>query len=699
VWSDSDEGSFEGDERILGHHQAKPIFLTPEQKMRIWRQTEDAHGVLDKHDRADEALWTRFQRRVGVLQVRMYIAYKKQVVEEEPAPFPTARDLCKSVKFEAFIGILIILNGILIGIDAMYKPGEDKPAIFAVAENWFTLLFLLEFVARIMAFTWVWMFTPMNAFDTFLIWVTGVLTNWVLTPAGVNADMIQRLAALRVLRLGRLCRAVRMMPLFHELWMLVQGVMECMSLLFWATVIIFSILYMFSVAMVEVITKSETFADDELVQDVFGNLHESMYTLFQIMTFDSWASIVRPIVFKMPEIIPLFLLFVGIAGLVLFNLMTAIVVKNAFEAAEEDVEARLKLEQDQQARHKEQLEDMFAELDKDDSGMLSKQEFAESVLDDMVFIHQLKTLDIELEELPDVFEILDDGDGEVSTQEFCDGLMRMQGNAMSKDMLKATKKAKNVNEFFERVLMCVENLAAKRPDAYPEQQSTLDRVEIALDDAHYHFNEMQAMSAEVLKKLDSVGLRRAVKAVSSVLPTMQEPETSGLGETLTEQREREHEMKMKIKNAQQNPDKFMQPLPTEWIHSRKMEKQQAMLMRQLSGEEDDIEDVAAPCVAQEFQKQWEDLEMWRPEMTFGEVMQVPEHPEEDQDPVSKLKAQGKIRTLPSTLVEAKVWEPTEEPAEAVVEKPSPWRSTRHKPQQPEPSHPHSVPQELRISDL
>ena len=40
----------------------------------------------------------------------------------------------------------------------------------------------------------------------------------------------------------------------------------------------------------------------------------------------------------MPEAVPIFALFLGVAGIVLFNLMTAIVVKNAFDAAEADEE-------------------------------------------------------------------------------------------------------------------------------------------------------------------------------------------------------------------------------------------------------------------------------------------------------------------------------------------------------------------------
>ena len=37
-----------------------------------------------------------------------------------------------------------------------------------------------------------------------------------MEPLGYPIDFLRRLAALRVLRLGRLARAVRIMPMFHE---------------------------------------------------------------------------------------------------------------------------------------------------------------------------------------------------------------------------------------------------------------------------------------------------------------------------------------------------------------------------------------------------------------------------------------------------------------------------------------------------
>ena len=64
----------------------------------------------------------------------------------------------------------------------------------------------------------------------------------------------------------------------------------------------------------------------------------AIFTLFQIMTFDSWTRIARPIMRKQPWTLVYFLVFVAIGVFVLMNLVTAVIVENAFSIAKEDEE-------------------------------------------------------------------------------------------------------------------------------------------------------------------------------------------------------------------------------------------------------------------------------------------------------------------------------------------------------------------------
>merc|ERR1719158_1856219 len=97
----------------------------------------------------------------------------------------------------------------------------------------------------------------------------------------------------------RLARTVRMIPAFKEMWMLLKGMTDSIRLVVWTLVILAVLLYMFSIIAVETIARSEGLVEDEFIQDRLGNLWKALFTMFQILTLDSWSTtIVRPIMDK-----------------------------------------------------------------------------------------------------------------------------------------------------------------------------------------------------------------------------------------------------------------------------------------------------------------------------------------------------------------------------------------------------------------
>jgi len=486
-------------------------------------------------------------------------------MEERPA-YPLARDLATSPRCESVIGIIICLNAITVGLDTMYREDEPKPWILNLSEHLSTIAFLAEFFLRIMAFSWAWVFDRYHLADCFLIWIPGVLVNWVLVPSGINADVLQRFAALRVLRLARLCRAVRMLPAFHELWVIVNGVMECSRLLLWAGVILATITFIFAVTIMETISRSERFEGDPLVQQHFGSVGSSMFTLFQLMTFDNWAAILRPIIFEAPETLLLFLIFMGIGGIVILNLMTAIAVKNAFDSTTNDEEIMAQMKSQQHNHLQRELYEMFQEMDEDKSGNLSREEFMD-VLDDVMFVRKIKTLDIDIEELPDMFEILDDGDGEISIDEFCMGMTRMQGSALSRDVMSATRKMDGISKQFKNIAAY---MASDAVDSF-------DEVEYGLDETSRNLIEMQVVTAEIFRCLNKIGLRRTLKQSLTALPNVPDPDIAKLANNERCQR-RSANRKAHEPGHQPNRQRFvghgLKPLPAEWVFERQKMKRE-----------------------------------------------------------------------------------------------------------------------------
>jgi Ca2+-binding EF-hand superfamily protein len=130
--------------------------------------------------------------------------------------------------------------------------------------------------------------------------------------------------------------------------------------------------------------------------------------------------------------------YIAVAVFVLMNLVTAILVENAVTNAKHDEESMLKSREKSKERELKKLKNLFTLMDADGSGTLSWDEFQEAFSDpDMS--NKWKMLNFDREQCHEIFGLLDDGDGEIETQEFFEGLAKMKGSAQSKDVFRLQK--------------------------------------------------------------------------------------------------------------------------------------------------------------------------------------------------------------------------------------------------------------------
>lgn len=364
----------------------------------------------------------------------------------QPHKFPRVNRLVKSLNFELGMGGVIILNCLCIGWQQVYvegEPGSAGPlAVFAVLEHIFTAIFVLELILRLIANGMRWVLQTWN-FADFLLVLSGVLVSWVLGPMKVNANDLRKFTVFRSLRLIRVARSVRLIPMFKEMWMLVRGVKDSMKVLAWSYVMMMFILYIFAIAGVEMIGYNTAFVGDPMVDEFFGNVPKAMLTLFQIMTLDNWTAVARPIAHERGYLAGYFIFFISIAVFVLSNLITAVIVENAFAISKEDEEEVAIMKERQKDVEINELKVLFLEIDEDGSGYLSREEFLEAVENPKIR-RKLQLLEVNLDELDELWNILDDGDGTLSAQEFAFGLRKMKGLAKSKDILSALKQIRNL---------------------------------------------------------------------------------------------------------------------------------------------------------------------------------------------------------------------------------------------------------------
>jgi len=301
-----------------------------------------------------------------------------------------------------------------------------------------------------------------NFLDMVLAIFIGVVFAWVIPVvrlvlgySGGNGAL-GTLSVLRALRLARVVRMFQKIPAFREAWMLIQGLGHSVRTLFWTFVVIGIMTYVFAIVGLTTMVPSikeamESPADPtaqalaEQLWPLVGGLDRFMYTLVQGLLGDSFHAITRNILYIVSWSWIYFYAYIGIAVIVMMNLVTAIIVDNALTRSKIDEENEKKVQENIRSKELQDLRNMFGLMDTDGSGTLNWEEFKSSFKDSEMR-QKWAVLDFRPQECKELFDLLDDGDGEIETVEFFEGLARMKGVAQSKDIYRVQKAVNRIAE-------------------------------------------------------------------------------------------------------------------------------------------------------------------------------------------------------------------------------------------------------------
>jgi len=235
-------------------------------------------------------------------------------------------------RFQRFIIALIVINAAILGLETSPAVMARAGRVLLALDGLILAVFVAELALRIGAHGRAFFRDPWSLFDTFVVGIA-------LVPASEGFAVLR---ALRVLRVLRIASAVpRMRRVITALLDSLPGLGAVVSIL----VLVF---YVAGVMATKIF--------GEAFPEWFGSLPRSLYSLFQIMTLESWSmGIVRPVMAVYPYAWAFFVPFILIATFTMLNLFIAVVV-NAMQSRYHEVEAA-----EAEAAHAERGE-MLAEL-------------------------------------------------------------------------------------------------------------------------------------------------------------------------------------------------------------------------------------------------------------------------------------------------------------------------------------------------
>ncbi len=225
------------------------------------------------------------------------------------------RTLVTSNGFEAFILTLIVINAITLGLETSETMMARMGGLLYALDRIFLSVFTVEIVLKLIAFGWRYPRDPWRLFDFAIVTLA-----WLPSTGP--------LSVLRALRVLRVLRLVSMVPSLRRV---VGGLIAALPGMGSIVGLLTLVFYIFSVMATKLFGSA--------FPEWFGDLGASAYSLFQIMTLESWSmGIVRPVMEQFPYAWMFFIPFILATTFTVLNLFIGIIV-SAMQSEHEEAAA------------------------------------------------------------------------------------------------------------------------------------------------------------------------------------------------------------------------------------------------------------------------------------------------------------------------------------------------------------------------
>lgn len=208
---------------------------------------------------------------------------------------------------------VILFNAVILGMETSKPIMERAGDLIVVLDKICLAIFVAELLAKLIAYRARFFRDGWNIFDFIIVGIS-------LVPVA------QGFSALRALRILRVLRVVSVAPRLRRV---VEGFVTALPGM--ASVFLLMALIFYIAAVMA--TKLFGGAFDEW----FGTLGRSGYSLFQIMTLESWSmGIVRPVMEVYPQAWLFFVPFIMVTTFAVVNLLVGLIVNSMQDAHQEE---------------------------------------------------------------------------------------------------------------------------------------------------------------------------------------------------------------------------------------------------------------------------------------------------------------------------------------------------------------------------
>lgn len=218
--------------------------------------------------------------------------------------------------FTNIIIILILINAVIVGLETYPNIVQEIGSWLHILDQMLLWIFTVEIAIRLIGSKSVGSFfkDPWNVFD------------FVIIAAGHLLAGSYYVTVLRILRVLRVLRAISVIPSLRKM---VNALIKTIPSM--GTIMLLLGLFFYVYAVIG------TMLYQDISPEYFGTLHQTLLTLFQLITLDSWSSIVMSgIMEEDPMAWWYFISFVLLGAFIIINLFVGVIVNNVGEVYREE---------------------------------------------------------------------------------------------------------------------------------------------------------------------------------------------------------------------------------------------------------------------------------------------------------------------------------------------------------------------------
>ena len=223
----------------------------------------------------------------------------------------------ESAGVRKFITAVILFNAVILGLETSAMVMARVGTFIGILDRICLAIFVVELALKLLAYRFRFFRDGWNIFDFAIVAVS-------LVPAA------QSLSVLRSLRILRILRVVSVAPRLRRV---VEGFITALPGMASVFLLMGIIFYIGSVI------STKLFGAD--FPQWFGSLGQSAYSLFQIMTLESWSmGIVRPVMEVYPYAWVFFVPFIMVTTFAVVNLLVGLIVNSMQDAHPEEADQK-----------------------------------------------------------------------------------------------------------------------------------------------------------------------------------------------------------------------------------------------------------------------------------------------------------------------------------------------------------------------